>query len=87
MFSLARQFLGHVVPGIIKPLRVLWNEVIGFVFISIGIISAFSTYRRISRYQGDLEGLMLISLAGGFVLIMLGFGIGSFLRARKINRS
>jgi len=87
MFSLARQFLGHVIPGIVKPLRVLWNEVIGFVFISIGVISAFSTYRRISQFQGDFQGLMLITLAGGFVLLMLGFGIGSFLRARKINRS
>ena len=87
MFSIAKQFLGHVIPGVIKPLRVLWNEIIGFFFVCIGVISAFSTYRRISSYKGDMESLMLIVLASFFVLMMLGFGLSSFLRARKINRT
>ncbi|MBM3810804.1 MAG: hypothetical protein FJW20_04135 [Acidimicrobiia bacterium] len=87
MFSLAKQFLGHVIPGVIKPLRVLWNEVIGFVFIAFGVVAGFSTYRHLSRFQGDIEGLMMLILGGGFVLMMLGFGVHSFWRARKINRS
>ncbi len=87
VFSLVKQFLGHVIPGVIKPLRVLWNEIIGFFFVCIGVISAVSTYRRISSYSGGVEGFMLIILAALFVLMMLGFGISSFMRARKINRT
>ncbi|MBK5290662.1 MAG: hypothetical protein JJE04_03075, partial [Acidobacteriia bacterium] len=56
-------------------------------FLCIGVISAFSTYRRISSYKGDMEGFMLIVLASFFVLMMVGFGLFSFLRARNINRS
>jgi hypothetical protein len=87
VFSIARQFIGHVIPGVLKPLRVLWNEVIGFVFLSIGVIAAFSTYRRMARFKGDMNDLITIAVAGFFVILMLGFGVSSFLRARKINRS
>jgi hypothetical protein len=27
------RFVEHVVPGVVRPLRVLWHEIIGFVFI------------------------------------------------------
>ena len=31
MVGKTKQFLSYVVPGVIKPLRVLWNEMIGFI--------------------------------------------------------
>jgi uncharacterized membrane protein len=87
MFSLARQFLGHVLPGIIKPLRVLWNEVIGFVFLAIAVIAGFSTYRRTARFSGTVQELLTLAIAGFFVLVMFYFGVNSFWRARKIKRT
>ena len=44
--STGKQLLKHVVPAVVKPMRVLWNEVIGFVFLALGVMMAFSTYRN-----------------------------------------
>ena len=80
-------FVSHVVPGVVRPMRVLWNEIIGFIFFVLaismtpGIIRA---YRELESPQGGPGRLML---AGGFMLMLLYFGITSFLRARKISRS
>jgi hypothetical protein len=87
MAGTVRRLLGTVVPGILKPLRVLWNEIIGFMFLSIAVIFGFSTWRRMKEFTGDLSGLLLLALSVGFVLMLAGFGLSSFLRARKINRS
>jgi hypothetical protein len=87
MFGVARKFMGTVVPGIVKPLRVLWNEVIGFMFLSLAVIFGFSTWRRIKEFTGDASGLALLALSVMFVLMLAGFGLSSFFRARKINKS
>jgi succinate dehydrogenase hydrophobic anchor subunit len=79
---LVRKFLQHVVPGIIKPIRILWNEVIGFVFLAFAAI----TIRQIVRAWQDDDMTRLI-VSSAFVLIMAGFGVYSFVRARKISRS
>ena len=34
--GIARKFIDNVVPGIIKPVHSLWNEVIGFLFLVLG---------------------------------------------------
>ncbi len=85
--SIVRTFLSHVVPQLIRPLRVLWNEVIGFVFLVLALLAAPSLYRGIRNFQGDADSLFRIVFAAIFSLVMLGFGIGSFLRARRISRS
>jgi len=87
MIKLAQQFLGHVLPGVVRPLRILWNEIIGFLFL---VIAASATPSIIRGFR-DLSGpggrpvRVLVSLA--FALIMLYFGVSSFFRARKIGRS
>ena len=83
MFTLGKRFIEHVVPGVVKPLRVLWNEIIGFIFISLGIIGV----GNVVRFYGDKEkgGQMLIAAA--FAAIMLYFGITSFWKARKIGKT
>jgi glycerol uptake facilitator-like aquaporin len=84
--STGKQLLKHVVPAVIKPMRVLWNEVIGFVFLALGAMMAFSTYRNFRDVE---EKGSPIPLIGGllFALLMIYFGVTSFLRARKISRS
>jgi hypothetical protein len=81
-----KQLLKHVVPAVMKPIRVLWNEVIGFVFIALGVMMGFSTYRNFRDVNEHGSPLPLI---GGslFALLMLYFGVSSFLRARRISRS
>jgi hypothetical protein len=89
-----KEFVKHVVPAVIKPARVLWNEVIGFVFISFGVIFGFKTfsyyreYGRSAASGGDVTGDIVRLLMAGFcTLLMAYFGISSFRRARKISRS
>jgi hypothetical protein len=82
MAGTVRKLLGTVVPGILKPLRVLWNEIIGFMFLSLAVIFGLSTWRQ----RNELAGPWFL-LSVGFVLMLAGFGLSSFLRARKINRS
>jgi hypothetical protein len=88
MFAKIRQFLQHVVPGVIRPMRVLWNEVIGFVFLAIAALLAIpAIVREVRSYEGGAEATFRIVVAGVFAVIMIWFGIGSFLRARRISRS
>ena len=86
MKSTGKQLLKHVVPAVIKPMRVLWNEVIGFVFLALGAMMGLSTYRNFRDVE---EKGSPIPLIGGllFALLMIYFGVTSFLRARKISRS
>jgi uncharacterized membrane protein len=86
------KFLKHIIPAIIKPLHALWNEVIGFLFLSFAAIFGFRTYayfRSYSQAPPAAAGgeLMRVVMAGFFALLMAWFGISSFYRARKISRS
>jgi len=85
-------FLRHVVPAIVKPLHALWNEVIGFLFLSFGTIFGFKTVSYIRQYQhaapAAASGQFLrVVMAGACTLLMAWYGITSFVRARKISRS
>ena len=57
------QFLGHVVPGVMRPLRVLWNEIIGFVFMVLAAWAAPSAFRHLRDYNGNAETLFRAALS------------------------
>ncbi len=75
-------FISHVVPGVARPMRVLWNEIIGFIFFVIAVPIVFGAVR--AYRNGETQRLII---AAGFAAMLLYFGITSFLRARKISRS
>lgn len=87
MFRKARKFAQTVIPAVIKPLHVLWNEMIGFAFLVFGIISGFSTFRAWQAFDGSGDSVLRLALSGFFSIVMTWFGISSFLRARKISRT
>ena len=86
-----REFVRHVVPAVIKPARTLWNEVIGFLFLCLAILfgsGAVRAYMAMGTGAKDDYGDLLRFAGTGFLtLVMLYFGVTSFLRARKISRS
>jgi len=87
MAALIKRFLAHVIPGVARPLRILWNEMIGFLFLVLaapGIWSAVKYFRRVEQDGGNF---FLALLATIFAAVMMFFGISSFLRARRISRS
>jgi hypothetical protein len=83
MGRLISQFLGHVLPGIIRPLHALWNEVIGFLFIVFAFVAGFYVFRAVRNFEGDIEGLVHIVFPGLFGLVMGYFGVSSFLRVHE----
>jgi uncharacterized membrane protein YwzB len=82
-----RQFLTHVLPAIVRPLRTLWHEIIGFLFIALALWALPSAIRIFREFDGELASLARAAMVALFVLVMAGYGISSFLRARKISRS
>jgi len=87
MARIVQHFMTHVVPGVLRPLRIMWNEVIGFFFLVFGIwfgSAAFRAYRNFDKPGGGLLGVLAPGIGS---LIMFAYGIHSFLKARKISRS
>jgi hypothetical protein len=80
MLSTAKKFFGHVMPGVIRPIHILWNQVIGFFFI---VLAAVFGYRVVRGHEPP--GMQVAGLL--FVLLMAWFGISSFWKARKISKS
>jgi type VI protein secretion system component VasK len=88
MITLARsrQFLEHVLPAVVRPLRVLWNQMIGFLFLVLAVWAIPRGVRSVREFSGDLESFFRLLLTGLFIAVMGGYGIYSFWRARKAAR-
>jgi hypothetical protein len=80
MFLVAKKFFEHVIPGVIRPIHIVWNQAIGFVFIVLAVVFG----ARIVR-GNEPVGIQLVG--GLFVLLIAWFGISSFWKARKISKS
>jgi len=65
-------------------MRVLWNQLIGFVFLVLAVFVGLSTWRRMD--DGGLTPLTM-GLGFAFAAFLAFFGVSSFLRARKVSRS
>ena len=72
----------------VKPARVLWNEIIGFLFLCLSVWFATGVvrYGRALRSGDDASPVALI-LAAFCFLVTGWYGVSSFRRARKISRS
>jgi tryptophan-rich sensory protein len=86
MFKLANSFYQHVMPGVVKPLHVLWNEVIGFVFVVLAVATGSSAWRYYRAIEVDPNNVFRLGLTIAFATTMAWFGVSSFLKARKIRR-
>ena len=87
MGRLIQRFIAHVLPGVIRPLHALWNQMIGFLFLVLAAFPIPSIVRTIRTYQSDFESGLRLVFLGIFTIIMLYFGLTSLWRARKISRS
>lgn len=87
MGQMLGRFLKHVMPGVVKPLRVLWNEIIGFVFLVLALLFAAPAVRAFFSEGHDAGSWMRVIGSGLFALVLAAFGVHSFLRARKISRT
>jgi len=85
------EFVRHVIPAVLRPARILWNEVIGFLFLCLAVLFGSGAVRAWMAMDSEPQansGHFLRFLGTTFLtLLMLYFGVTSFLRARRISRS
>lgn len=87
---LVKLFFEAVLPGVVKPLHALWNEIVGFIFLAIAVFMIRPTWKAWRKLEdGGDPGEAIVGLAGGAALMLVGlvFGIHGFMKARKISRS
>lgn len=87
MIKLTKQFFGHVIPAIIRPLHILLNQVVGLFFLlfaAAAIPSGIRNLRQLDTPEGSIGRVLMIF---GFAALLAYFGISSFWKARKISRS
>ncbi len=83
-----RQFVQYVLPAVLRPLRILWNQIIGFFFLVLTIWAAAGAWRSLRDFKpGDTESLFRVALGAFFIVIMAAYGIYSFWRAHKVPKS
>jgi hypothetical protein len=80
-------FLTHVVPGVARPMRVLWNEIIGFIFVVLGVVVTSGSIRAYRALKPEEITVWKIAVLAFLPVVLLYFGVTSFLRARRISRS
>jgi hypothetical protein len=76
-------------PQLWRITRQIFQEVVGFIFLAFAIWFIFGREGLIGAFQdldGDGDSVLKLVLTGLFVLMLVGFGISSFLRARRISR-
>ena len=82
----AKKFVQHVVPEVVRPARVIWNQSIGALFLILAvpaIAKAWQLYRGLEANPTNAFGLALSCI---FITVMVSFGVASLLKARNIGR-
>ena len=87
VYERGRRFLGFVVPAVWKPAHTLWHQILGFVFVCLAAVFALSGLRAIHQFDGSPSAIFRVSILVLAVCLLGGYGLSSFLRARKISRS
>lgn len=87
MFAKVKLFLASVLPGILRPLHVLWNEVLGFLFLAFAVLLLRPLWRGYQEMEVDAAHFIKFLLSLFFFCVMLSFGIHAFWKARRISKS
>ena len=80
----AKRFAQHVVPEVVRPARVIWNQAIGALFFVLATPALFKAIQLYRTLDTDPQGSFRLGVALIFIAVMVFFGINSFLRARRI---
>ena len=75
----AKKFAHHVVPEVVRPARVIWNQAIGGVFLLFAVSFLWYAIRARQNTAGTIFGVFL-------GVVMAFFSAASFLKARQISR-
>jgi predicted phage tail protein len=84
--SHAQKFAQHVVPEVVRPARIIWNQAVGGVFIVFAIMFFGSAFRYFDSKTGIISNPVGLGFAIFLGVLMAIFGVSSFLKARRIGR-
>jgi len=76
----AKRFAQHVVPEVVRPARVIWNQAIGGIFLLFTL--SFAGYAVVQAKKNPAAMFMGLFLGA----VMGFFCVSSFLKARRINQ-
>jgi uncharacterized membrane protein YcjF (UPF0283 family) len=81
----AKRFAQHVVPEVVRPARIIWNQAIGALFFVLAIPASLKAIQLYRSFQADPKsGFAALAISCVFIIVMVGFGASSFLKARRI---
>ncbi len=81
----AQTFARTVVPEVMRPARVIWNQAIGAIFVVLAVPALFKALQLYREMKpGDSRSLFGLVLSVIFCVVMFSFAITSFRKARRI---
>lgn len=84
--SHAQKFAQHVVPEVVRPARIIWNQAIGGVFMLFAVMFLGNAFRYFNTKTGVIGNPVGLGFSLFLGIIMALFGGSSFLKARRISR-
>jgi heme A synthase len=75
-------FFKHVIPAAVKPLHSLWHDMLGFLFLVLAGLAMWKVWRS----PGTLPPAQL-ALVVVFIVVLIGYGVSSIRKSRRISRS
>ncbi|MDE3197954.1 MAG: hypothetical protein KGN84_16520 [Acidobacteriota bacterium] len=75
-------FVRHVVPAAVKPFHALWHEILAFCFLGFAALVGWHAWRKAATLS-----VMELTLGVICAAVCAGYGISSYLKARRISRS
>ena len=82
----AQRFANHVVPEVIRPARVIWNQAIGGLFLLFTVFFVGLAVNYYRSTEGDVKNGIGFWFSLFLGLVMGYFCLSSFRSARKIGR-
>ena len=84
--SHAKRFAQHVIPEVVRPARVIWNQAIGAVFLLFALMFFGNAIRYYNGAATDSRNGVALTFSLFLGMLMAFFGIASFVKARRIGR-
>jgi hypothetical protein len=81
-----RKFTQHMVPHVVRPAQIMWNQALGAVFLLLSLLffgNAVNYYRTFDTVAPNPLGFGFACFLG---LTMGAFGVSSLRKARRLSR-
>ena len=82
----ARKFATHVVPEVMRPARILWNQAIGGVFLLFAVLFFGYAVKYFRALDSSAANPIALAFSAFLGAVMLFFGISSFRKANHAGR-